>query len=161
MTESDKLLNPKETQLIQHLTTGLSLSEAAAAMGLEYQNAYRMLKKPHVQAAYEDITKNIGAYVRKQIENLSTKAIQALNESLESPSHLAKIQAIKIVLDRLDPETLKVPQAQTETASGPIPAELLPFVHEDELATIDAILARASDRKAEADSKVTPIRRQA
>lgn len=159
--KSEKLLNPKETQLIHHLTSGLSLSEAAAMMDMDYQNAYRLLKKPHVQAAYEEITKNIGVYVRKQIEGLSTKAIQALEDILESNSYMAKVQGVKIVLDRLDPETLKIPAQPIEQAHGPIPAELLPYVHEDELAAIDTILARAQERKVEAESKVTPIRRQA
>lgn len=161
MNGPDKLLTPTESQLLQHLTSGMSLAEAAEAMGSNYQTVYKWMKRPHVQAAYEELTKDIATMVRKQIEGLSNTAIQALKDILQSNSYMAKVQGVKIVLDRLDPETLKVPAQQQDTPHGPIPAELLPYVHEDELAQIDTILARAQERKRETEEKITPIRREA
>lgn len=161
VSEPDKLLTPNESQLLQHLVSGKSLVEAAEAMGMNYHTVYRWMKRPHVQAAYEELTKDIATLVRKQIEGLSNTAIAALKDILESQSMMAKVQGVKIVLDRLDPETLKVPQAQAETQTGPIPAELLPYLEEPEIATIEQLLARAQERKMEAEQKITPIRKQA
>jgi hypothetical protein len=161
VSETEKLLTPKESQLVQLLSTGMTLPEAAATMDINYQTAYRWMQRPHVKAAHEEITKDITTLIRKQIEGLSNTAIQALRDILQSNSYMAKVQGVKIVLDRLDPETLKVPAQTAEQPHGPIPAELLAFVHEDELAQIDTILARAQDRKMEAEQKITPIRREA
>lgn len=161
MSEPNKLLTPSESQLLQHLITGMSLAEAADAMGSNYQTVYKWMRRPHVKAAYEELTRNVAERIRKQIEGLSDVAIAALRDILESQSMMAKVQGVKIVLDRLDPESLKVPQAQLETQSGPIPAELLPYLHEDEIASIEQLLARASERKLEAEQKITPLRREA
>lgn len=156
---ADKLLSPTELQLLECLATGMPLSEAAEAIGSNYQTAYKWMKKPYMQAAYEDLTKNIAARVQKQIEGLANTAVTALKDSLTSArAPMVKFSAATYVLNRVAPESAL--QSQNEQ-SGPVPAELLPFVHEDELATIDAILARAQERKAEAEEKITPIRKQA
>jgi hypothetical protein len=156
---ADKLLTPSESQLLEHLATGMSLADAAEAMGSNYQTVYKWMKRPHVQAAYEELTKDIATLVRKQIEGLASTAVTALKDSLTSArAPMVKFSAATYVLNRVAPESLL--QAQNEQ-SGPVPAELLPFVHEDELAQIDAILARAQERKTETEEKITPIRKQA
>lgn len=160
MTKSDnRLLNGEEAKLIHLLSTGKSVTEAAGVLGIADKTARRWLERPHVREAYQEVTKSVASLVRKQIEGLQEMAIEALKESLASPSHLAKIQAIKIVLDRIDPETLKVAQTVTEAPAGPVPAELLPYVNEEELGLIEGIMERARVRKAEADEKVTPMRK--
>jgi hypothetical protein len=162
MDETGKFLNTKELQLIHHLSMGKSLSEAAAAIEIPERTAYNWLKRPHVEAARREIAGNITKMVRAQVEALSERAIAALEESLDSPSHLAKIQAIKIVLDRLDPEVKVTSNQNTEqqdSDAGPIPAELLPFLEKDELDTIEQILQRAEQRKLEAEN-ITVLRKK-
>lgn len=147
-TEPDTLL-PVHEKLIAAMLVYPTLIEAAESIGISRRSATRYFALPHVQAAYYAAQQDVNSSVRAQIEGLSTTAIKALKDILTSNSYMAKVQGVKIVLDRLDPETLKVPAQPTEQNTGPIPAELLPFVNEDELAQIDAILARAQARRNE------------
>lgn len=155
-----KELTTNQTLLIQHLIAGLTQEEAAQQLGISRKTVQRWLDLPHVAAAYAEIQQNVTLRVRKQIESLSSQAIEALKESLDSPSHLAKIQAIKIVLDRLDPETLKVAQT-VQPEPSMIEPDLLSYLEDHEIKTIDEILERARARKQEAEEKITPLRKQA
>lgn len=107
------------------------------------------LATPHFKAAYEQERANLVLEVRNGFSSLARKALTGINDLVddrETPAAV-KLKAYMAAVDRIAPIENAI--AVQEQQSGPIPAELLPFVNEDELAQIDAILARAQARKSE------------
>lgn len=147
IAENDELTATQE-KLVAALVQFPTIKAAAESVGITDRTARSYMKLPHVATAYAEIQHNITLHVRKQIEGLSSQAIQALEESLASPSHLAKIAAIKIVLDRLDPETVKIAQqVQPGAESSIIDPALLAYITDEEMAVIDEVMERARARK--------------
>lgn len=152
-------ISPEQVQMIQLLALGKTQAEAAAELGISARTVARWLESPHVREMYETLRADMAVVVQEEIKKLASTAVTALRDSLTSArAPMVKFSAATYVLNRVAPESAL--QNQSE-ASGPVPAELLPYVLEDELAQIDAILARAQERKREAEEKITPIRKQA
>lgn len=140
-------LTPVQEKLIQALVQYPTIKAAAQSVGITDRTARRYMELPHVKTAYAERQQQVTTYVRKQIEGLSSQAIQALKESLDSPSHLAKIQAIRIVLDRLDPETVKIAQQSEQPGQQLLDADLLAYLTDEEMALVESIVQRARARK--------------
>lgn len=162
-------LSPEQQQFVAYRLSGLSIEETAKATGITPRTGYRWMKLQSVLDALAGVEHHVQEEVAQSAyEIIATKYQAALGPACDTVINIAKdelappaarLKAAQMIQDRLAPANL-IQQSQTE-AAGPIPAELLTFVLEEELAQIDAILARAQQRKQEADSKVTPIRREA
>lgn len=159
MPAKQTAITPEQIQMLQLLVLGKTQAEVAAELGVSSRTIIRWLELPFVQEAYEALKVDMARVVQQEIEKLASTAIVALKDSLTSArAPMVKFSAATYVLNRVAPES--VLQSQSEP-TGPIPAELLPYLHEDEIVQIEQLLARASERKLEAESKVTPIRREA
>lgn len=152
-------ISPEQVQMIQLLALGKTQAEAATELHVSARTVARWLESPHVREMYETLRADMAAVVQEEIKKLASTAVTALKDSLTSAQvPTVRFNAATYVLNRVAPAELL--QTQNES-HGPIPAELLPFVHEDELASIDSILARAQERKMETEQKITPLRREA
>lgn len=150
-------VSPEQARMIELLVLGKTQTEVAAELDVSLRTITRWLELPQVQEEYNAL--RVCADPHEEIKKLAATAINALRDSLTSArAPMVKFSAATYVLNRVAPESALQSQAE---ASGPVPAELLPYVNEEELAQIDAILARAQSRKAEAEEKITPLRRQA
>lgn len=159
MPAKQTAITPEQIQMLQLLVLGKTQAEIAAELGVSPRTIIRWLELPFVQEAYETLKADMARVVQREIEKLASTAISALKDSLTSArAPMVKFSAATYVLNRVAPESLT---SSAEAQSGPIPAELLPFLQEEEIATIENLLARAQERKMEAESKVTPIRREA
>lgn len=141
-------LSAKQRQAIDALLTCPNVKTAASSINVPARTLWSWLATPAFKAEYEKRASAGADLLRTQIAALSESAILALIESLNSPSHLAKVQALKIVIDRLYPEVLVSRlDAGQDVASGPIPAELLAYLKDEEIATIEQLLDLAKQRK--------------
>lgn len=157
MTENDKTLSFDESELIQHLISGKSISEAARILNIADKTARRWLLRPHVAEAYQEIQKDVSAHVREQIKALSTKAIKALEESLAlSDAPTVRLKAAQMVLDRVAPEEAKAPAQdplQGQESQGVLVShELIPYLMPEEMESIERFIGLAEQRKAQAES---------
>jgi DNA-binding MarR family transcriptional regulator len=155
-----KALTPTQMQLLQMLVAGKSYVEAAEELGISSKTIQRWMTQPHIAEAYRQLRENIADYIRLQIEQLATKAIKALDDSLECEAPAVRLKASQLVLDRLSPA--QVAQQQTEQQQNAMDAALLAYLSDEEMQQFNRLLELARERKREAEeSKVTPLRRQA
>ena len=96
-----------------------------------------------------------------KVVGLADSMIDQLAVISKIPLDLKEHKLFADALSQYNKILVSDPTAQQDEAHGPVPAELLPFVDEKDLAAIDAILSRAQERKMEAEQKITPIRREA
>lgn len=159
MPAKQTAISTEQIRMLQLLVLGRTQTEAAQELGVSSRTIIRWLELPYVQEAYETLKQDMARCVAEEIKRLAGTAVNALKDSLTSAQvPTVRFNAATYVLNRVAPESAL--QSQNE-ASGPIPAELLPYLEEPEIVTIEQLLARAQTRKQEADSKVTPIRKQA
>lgn len=157
MTENDKILSFDESELIQHLVSGKSISEASRLLDIADKTARRWLQRPHVAEAYAELQKDVSAHVRDQIKALSTKAIKALDESLAlSDMPNVRLKAAQLVLDRVAPEQAKAPAQDplqgNENMGVLVPHDLIQYFEPEDMATIENLIKLAEQKKVLAES---------
>jgi len=150
-------LKPKQIELIQLLIAGKSQTEAAQILDIGYATIQRWMALPHVKQAYEELSNSLSLQVNERINQLSNKALAALEDSLQCKSSLVKFQASTYVLERVAPVD-KQQQTQEDENLDP---NLIPYMTIEERETVINILKRAEERRIETEQKITPIRRQA
>ena len=160
-------LTTEQQQFVTYRLAGMSIRDIAKTMGIAERRAYRWANHPTVQKALKaetseqvqtEETDDVRALVVQGIEKLAPRALEALEETLDSRSALAKLQAVQLVLGRVAPEQ----PAQTQEQNGQVlDASLTAYMEPDELDQLERIIARATERKREAEEKVTPIRKLA
>ncbi len=159
MSNQEKILSDREQTLIALLVQGKSQSEAARLLDVSHKTVQRWLAYPHVDRAYREIRDNVSAHVRKEVEALSTKAVTALDELLGSKAPMAKLGAVKLVLDRIVPERQEVATAQEQ--EGYIPRDLLQYATNDELEATEKFVQLLLDRKIKAEADREKLERRA
>ena len=155
-------LTVEQQQFVTYRLSGMTTEEAAKALGITTRTGYRWMRYPRIKDALsiplsiqEERTaaEIISSKYREKLEATCDAVVNiALNE--DAPENV-RLRAAQMIQDRLAPAELPQPEQQ----SGPVSAELLPFVSEEELGLIDQILERAKMRKQEAETKITPMRR--
>lgn len=164
MTENaspDNNLTPKQERLIEALLTGQTIIAASKAVGIAEKTAHIWLKLPHVARAYQEARQNIAQNVREQIEQLSSKAIQALDDSLQLDKGMVKFLSAKYILDHVAGDPANAVTQQPQDSQHALNAALMQYMTDEEISILESIMERARVRKAEAEEKITPIRREA
>lgn len=152
MTKSKEFLSNEEQQLIQLLTIGTPLPTACQKLQISTRTAKRWLAQPHVSAALNELRKDVSTHVREQIKKLSTKAIQALEDSLTSHAPMVKLTAAKIVIDRVAPEDMNVEQDNPLQGKNVlISQDAMQYLTSEELDQIEALVQMAEQRKEQAE----------
>ncbi len=165
-------LTTEQQQFVTYRLAGMSIPDIAKTMGMNERRAYRWAKHPAVERAInkaseqmhpqetEQETEDVRALVVEGLKKLAPRALEALEESLDSSSALAKFQAVQLVIDRIAPEEPLQTQVQNQDAAL-YDASLTSYMEPDELDQLERIVTRAQQRKQEAEEKITPIRKQA
>lgn len=157
-------LSPQQARLIQLLLAGKSQNEAAAELGVSPRTITRWMELPQFTQEYKHIKTDLASQVIGEINKLFPKAIKALEDSLTcNKAPMVKLQAASMVLERIAPTQVgKGVLAHVEEQQGQIldPA-LMSYMTDGEIGLIEDIIKKAEERKREAESKVTPIRREA
>ena len=162
-------LTPNEHLLIEHVSNGTSVRAAAKQIGIDYATARRWLKRPHVaealdatqarvhetieQTAYDIITTKY----KDALESTCDVVIQIAQNDETPPA--ARLKAAQMIQDRLAPVIAQPLQPQDTQQA--LDAILMQYMTDEEITMIEAIMERARVRKAEAEEKITPIRREA
>lgn len=149
-------LTSKQQQAIAALLDKPTVRAAADKLGMSERTLWGWLATPHFKAAYEEERQNLVLEVRNGFSSLARKALTGINDLVddtETPAAV-KLKAYMAAVDRIAP--IESAAAIQEQHSGPIPAELLPYITQEELTLIDNLLAQAQARKAAAEmAKVT------
>ncbi|BCL83136.1 hypothetical protein ccbrp13_56010 [Ktedonobacteria bacterium brp13] len=160
MSESVHGLTTEEAELVQHLATGKSHEETARLMNISSRTIKRWLTRPHVAESLLAVKQDVATHVREQIKALSTKAIQALEDSLaleDSPS--VRLKAAQLVLDRVAPEQVQSDQP-LQGQEGPISKRLLQYLTNEELAQIEHLATLAEQRAQQAEQDRETLERK-
>jgi len=93
--------NPKMLRFVNlYLTGQYKLAEIAALLDVNSNTISRWLKRDDVQELISDLQELNRNIVTTQISGLTLKAINKLNELIDSPVDTVAMQAVKDVLDR-------------------------------------------------------------
>jgi hypothetical protein len=90
----------KWAALVVALMTEPDIKAAARRVGVSYATARRWLCKPAFQALLAESCRAVLSTSAARLQQLASKAVQALAESLDSPDPTIKVRAATAILDR-------------------------------------------------------------
>ncbi|MEM4204367.1 MAG: hypothetical protein QXS54_09905 [Candidatus Methanomethylicaceae archaeon] len=94
-------LSSREMQVVNAVLTSKSVREVAEKTGLHEATIYRYLKKPAVVNALQERKRELTNAVLRYFLQLGQKALNNIEELLNSSSERIRLEASKYVLDTL------------------------------------------------------------
>lgn len=162
----------KQDQLVKYILAGLSVTDAAKAIGTSRVTATRWLAEPHMKKALAegkaDIKKSAHDIIIERYTDALEQSIDVVievmgNKDLLTPA-AARLKAVQMIQDRLAPIIAK-PAVDPLQGSGEgmgvlVAHELIPYLAPEEMESIERFIGLAEQRKVQAEKDVETLERK-
>lgn len=123
-------LSPREAAFVGARVSGLSVEQAAAAIGATRRTGFRWAKRPAIVAAQAAAIDTAYAVTTGMAAMLAQKAVRALEAVVDNPEHPDHVRACLALLARVPARDTDAIEA-VETDDGGLVVEGARYIRED------------------------------